>query len=173
MNNIKADKLIVIFSLFVSLIILTEWIRLDEVNETIFDPNEIWVLKDGNILVNDHALREAPIRKIDFEKDAVIKEIKEGRGPGEISGIFYKNFTKFSNGNVLLWDAGLNRSTVYNSELEYVADLKGEGIRSKFYHVELVNDSTVVTFSHGDHFLKAWRMSDDYRIKKNDLSTKW
>lgn len=110
-----------------------------------------------------------PSEKINFENDEVISVLRKGRGPGEVSEIFYKNFTRFSNGNVLLWDAGLNRTTVYNSELEYVADLKGDGIRSKLYHVELVNDSTIVTFSVGDHFLKACRMSDDFRIEKEDL----
>lgn len=50
--------------IFLSLVVIkTNWVKIGEMKETIFNPNEMWILQDGNIIVNDHAFRDAPIRK--------------------------------------------------------------------------------------------------------------
>ncbi len=151
-----------------AVLIKSDWVSKGEIKANIYDPDQIWVANDGNVIVNDHAQREAPIQKIDFEKDEVIAFLKKGRGPGEVSEIFYKNITQFSDGKIFLWDAGLGRITVFNSDLEYITNINGDALKTFFQHIELINDSTVITFSSKDPFLKAWRMND-YTINKSDL----
>ena len=159
----------VTFIIVLSLLVFkTGWVKLGELKETVFDPEQTLILDKDRILINDHALKEFPIRNISFSSDSLISELRHGRGPGEVSSIFYKAFTKFTNGDILLWDAGLNRVTVFNTNLEYKYDVTGKALQKRVYQAALINDSTLVTIEYEDFFLKAWRFNDK-RIEESDL----
>ncbi len=160
-------RLALLSTAIIGLIHFQGWQVQGEVKNVIFDADKFWILNSDEIIVNDRAIRESPIRRISFAEDNVINSLRSGRGPGEVSPIFYKGFTKFGNGNLLLWDAGLNRITRYSDELELIADVRVE-IPEKMYQALLVNDSTLVTLTFSDHFLKAWRFNGN-RIGKEDL----
>lgn len=129
-----------------------------QISDLIYDPHDLWVIGEDRVLVNDLALKDSPISVIDFENDAIVASLRTGKGPGEVSSTFYKRITKYSNGDILLWDAGQYRITRYTADLQYLDDISGSVFKNRIYQAGLVNDSTLFTVQLGDEFLKLWRI---------------
>ncbi|WP_018128004.1 BF3164 family lipoprotein [Balneola vulgaris] len=145
--------------IYVFVIFSRSWYPLGEASESLFNPNHIVVLEEDRILVNDPVDNVYPIRSINFTLDEEVAHLREGRGPGEVSPMFYKRFTKFSNGDLLIWDAGLSRIGVFTANLTHKRDLTWNTFEAKIYQAALINDSTLVTIDYSENFLKAWRIN--------------
>ncbi|WP_018126246.1 hypothetical protein [Balneola vulgaris] len=160
-----------VFTLGISLLFFSQlpWNVSGQIENSIFDPENIWIINESEILVNDHGFKSSPISLIDFNSDTLISTLRKGRGPGEVTSTFYKRVTAFSNGDLLLWDAGANRIMKYTKRLDYITDLRFDGKGRKFFQVGLINDSTLFTMQNSSNFISAWRIEDNGILNRNEL----
>lgn len=156
---------VAIASIFVG---VKDWELETEMVDSVYDPQQVWLAGKNKVLVNDLAQKTSQIHLIDETEDSISEMLRTGRGPAETSTTFYKRVTKFSNGDFLFWDAGLNRTSIYDSTLNYKVDIGGSGLRTKFYQTALINDSTLATFDFNEPFLKVWRIRNN-RVNTNNL----
>lgn len=154
--------------LILALAINANWVLEEQVIHSIFNPENIWQVGNDSLIINDLGINLSPINLVDVSKDTVLKSLKTGQGPSETSSTFYKRITKFSNGDILLWDAGLNRITKYESNLNYIVDMSGSAFNKRFYQAAVINDSTLMTIDNTEDFLKVWRLEKD-RINTDNL----
>lgn len=145
------------------------WELSGRIYQAIYNPENIWILHDDNLLVNDIGMKSSPLNLIDFKTDSVISSLREGRGPGETSSTFYKRVTQFSDGDILLWDAGLNRITKFSDSLKYKTEIRGPALEKKLYQVALVNDSTLFTIDNSEQFMRAWRLGGNQVDNEDEL----
>lgn len=155
-------KYLLILAVTVTILTANEGWKLEtEIVNSVYDPEQVWLAGKNKVLVNDLAQKISQIHLVDETADSVSEVLKTGRGPAETSITYYKRVTKYSNGDFLFWDAGLNRTSIYDSTLNYKSDIGGSGFRKKFYQIALINDSTLVTLDRTEPFLKVWRVRNN------------
>lgn len=133
-----------------------------QISDMIYNPYNMWLVGEDKLLINDIADNERTLKLFDFSIDSLKEVMRSGQGPGEVSPVYYKCSTNFSNGDILLWDAGRKRMMRYTSDLKYKTDLSGEAsMFGNLYQAGLINDSTLLTVDFHDEFLKAWRINDN------------
>ncbi|HBQ60794.1 MAG TPA: hypothetical protein DD671_14550 [Balneolaceae bacterium] len=135
-----------------------------QIGEMIYNPYNLWLAGDGEIVINDIADEKRTIKLFEFSSELLKGSIRSGRGPGEVSPSYYKRSTTFSNGDFLLWDAGRKRLMRYSSDLKYKTDVRGDATIGSSYQAGLINDSTLLTVDFSEEVFKAWR------IKNNKIS---
>ncbi|MEX0720629.1 MAG: hypothetical protein WD059_08180 [Balneolaceae bacterium] len=119
------------------------WEKLSETTNATYNTYGMWLLGEDSLLFEDLAIHETPLLLFDVDRDTAINLIQTGRGPGEVHPTFYKRTTKFSNGNILLWDSGHQRASIYDRNLKYQNTLSGDVFNQRIYQVGLINDSTL------------------------------
>ncbi|WP_142454940.1 hypothetical protein [Gracilimonas mengyeensis] len=130
-----------------------------QIGEMIYDPYNMWLVGDHGVVINDIADEQRTLKLFDFSSGSLIQAMRSGRGPGEVSPVYYKRSTSFSNGDIFLWDAGRKRMTRYSSDLEYKTDIRGnQSITGSIYQAGLINDSTLFTVDFTEEVFKAWRI---------------
>src|SRR5690554_401148 len=144
-----------VLSLGFALVISSTWVLEEQVTDSVFDPENIWLVAKDSLVINDLGVNSSPVNLVDVKKDILLKSLKTGQGPSETSSTFYKRITKFSNGDLLLWDAGLNRITKYENDLTYIVDISGSAFNKRLYQAAVINDSTLMTIDNTEDFLKS------------------
>ncbi len=140
-----------------------------QIGDMIYNPYNLWVVGEDKLLVNDIADKEQTLKLFNFSSGALEQAVRSGRGPGEVSSMAYKRSTRYSNGDILLWDSGGKRIMRYSEDLEYRTDLAAEGsVLGKIFQAALINDSTLLTVDFSEEVLKAWRIQDN-KISDNSL----
>ena len=129
-------------------------------HEKLYDPSEIWALGENQILISDAGNEKYPVYLLDLRRRDITRQVRSGQGPGEAHGKRYKRASFFSDGRILLWDAGLNRISIYDSSLVFLGLITGNVVRTFNYQVGLINDSTLFVVGATDNFLSAYRLRD-------------
>jgi hypothetical protein len=135
----------------------------------IYNPYNMWMVGEDRLIINDIADKQRTLKLFQFSGGELIQSVRSGRGPGEVSTVTYKRLTKYSNGDLLLWDAGRKRLMRYTSGLEYKTDISGEGLEGSIYQAGLINDSTLFTIDFTEEVLKVWRIKDNKVKEKAPL----
>lgn len=139
-----------------------------QIEDMIYSPYDLWLVGDEGLLVNDIADKKRTLKLFEFSSGTLKQTVRSGRGPGEVSSVYYKRSTTFSNGDILLWDAGRKRMMRYSPDLEYKTDISGEGKIGSIYQAGLINDSTLFTVDFTEEVFKAWRIQNN-KISENSL----
>lgn len=97
------------------------------------------VLQNGNIAFADRQLPTIVVLNKDGE---LVKNIRSGRGPGEILDAYY--FTKGISGNIFTYDQSNNKILLYDENFEHIRDIIPKKFEShgilKVYPVEGKNE---------------------------------
>jgi len=97
------------------------------------------ILENGNIAFAD---RELPTIVVLNEDGELIKNIRSGRGPGEILDAYY--FTKGISGNIFTYDQSNDKILLYDEDFEHIRDIIPKKFEShgilKVYPVEGKNE---------------------------------
>lgn len=162
-------KNFIILGLFSYLFILSfnDWKLISKLDNSLYNPQNIWFVNDSSLVINDLANSNSPVQLLNTKNDEVTASLRTGRGPSETSSTFYKHITSLEN-KLMLWDAGLNRISMYDHNLNHIDDFYGSALESKFYQAGVINDSTFFTIDGTNEFLKVWRFKSN-QINKKDL----
>lgn len=138
------------------------------IEDVAFNPYDLWMIDDSFVVLNDLADKQNPIKLIDLEIGNTIKTLRTGHGPGEVSATQYKRVTRFSDNSILLFDAGNQRLTKFNSKLEYVFDLSGTALNRLVFQAGLVNDSTLIIIDNSENFIRGYRFYSS-NVSESDI----
>jgi len=139
-----------------------DWIEISKLENTMLDPEDFWIQESTNTaIIFDPAHDNYPVYRIDLQYGNIINRIRSGQGPGEVHPSRSKRLSFDSQENIYLWDSGLQRTTIYDSGLNYKGMLKWGKSQEIFYHVGLINDSTLFVIT-GDvnEFIKLYRINN-------------
>ncbi|MGM0586803.1 MAG: hypothetical protein ACQETE_00170 [Bacteroidota bacterium] len=131
-----------------------------------YNIKEMCGLDSGDLAIFDHGDKTYPLKSFNPEMQKIGGKVREGNGPGEISGM-RKSLTTFSNGDLLLYDAGKRRAFIRDDSLQYIDELRGEILKDDLWDVSLINDSTVFVVSSTAEVFRAYRLNDA-RIDDSD-----
>jgi len=97
-----------------------EFLQEETITENIFNPDEVLPLDNDKLLVIDNTVN-FPIYVLDLRTKEIISQIKNGKGPGELS-LMYKKVYRL-NDSLFVWDYGNQRINIYDVGLTFLYTL--------------------------------------------------
>jgi len=140
--------------------------------DNVYSPSAIFALSEDTILTIELSNKEAVLSMHDLNSKTMVASHTAGRGPGELSQVGTKYFSKINNDFFLLWDEGLRKGMVYDYDLNYITDIR-YGDRAISSAIVL-NDSLVITKKIYDtktvaevRLFKNYEITDEILLKIN------
>lgn len=169
MNSIiKYSVTILFLSLFPSASAQNNPQLLNEYSEHLINPENFYVLSEDIILFNDPGNREYPLYLIDIHSGNVLNEIRGGRGPGELGGM-YKTVTFTENGEIGVFDRELFRMNMYDEELNFIRDIRLRSFNKNIMQAGFLSSNVFFIVPSSDNFIEYYGMEEYPPDASNNL----
>ena len=124
MKHIKPFQIIMykaIFTLIIYLFLAGKVFSKNEHTIEIFGvPEDFYIVNDSTLLVYDPQRNNEEVCLFSMITSEYSSCVRNGRGPGEISGNLTRFYINQKKGEIYIWDGGSRRLSLFSNELQYI-----------------------------------------------------
>lgn len=82
-------------------------------------PEDFYIVNDSTLLVYDPQRNNEAVCLFSINSGEYSSCVRNGRGPGEISGNLMRFFVNQKKGEIYIWDGGSRRLSLFDNDLQY------------------------------------------------------